>query len=218
MLSTRLCPLSPRISRGSGQHILLSLRPFSTISPRQACPKSSCAGKNTPSPASHNPGQDSNSNADTRSLLRASFWSSRPTWKRASINTLRCLVGCTIGDFSALWVLQTYLPGLGMGTIMGLSMASGISTSILLETMLLKHGPDKLPLPAAFRTATGMSLVSMLAMEAAENAVDWHLTGGVVAVQDPAFWAAAAVSIAAGFLAPLPYNYVRLRRWGRSCH
>lgn len=97
-------------------------------------------------------------------------------------------------------------------------MASGISTSIFLETMLLKHGPDKLPLRAAFRTATGMSLVSMIAMEAAENAVDWHLTGGVVAVQDPAFWAAAAVSIAAGFLAPLPYNYVRLRRWGRSCH
>lgn len=58
----------------------------------------------------------------------------------------------------------------------------------------------------------------MLAMEGAENAVDYHLTGGLVAFDDPAFWIAAAVSVSAGFLAPLPYNYVRLRRYGKACH
>jgi len=54
-------------------------------------------------------------------LSESAFWSCRGTWKRAGINTLRCLVGCTVGDFSALWTLQTYAPDLGMGTIMALS-------------------------------------------------------------------------------------------------
>ncbi|KAL3470326.1 hypothetical protein BJX99DRAFT_264318 [Aspergillus californicus] len=102
--------------------------------------------------------------------------------------------------------------------LMAASMASGITTSIILETVLLKHGADRLSWPRAARTAMGMSLVSMLAMEAAENAVDYHLTGGVVAFHEPQFWLAAAVSIGAGFLAPLPYNYLRLRKYGKACH
>ncbi|KAL3441525.1 hypothetical protein BJX65DRAFT_288384 [Aspergillus insuetus] len=146
------------------------------------------------------------------------FWSCRHTWRRAGINTLRCLVGCTVGDFSALWMVQTYTPDLGMGTIMAASMASGITTSIILETILLRRGADKLSWPMAARTAMGMSLVSMLAMEAAENLVDYHLTGGVVVLDDPKFWLAAAVSITAGFLTPLPYNYLRLKKYGKACH
>jgi hypothetical protein len=54
-------------------------------------------------------------------LSKRAFWSCRGTWRRAGVNTLRCLVGCTVGDFSALWTLQTYAPGLGMSTIMALS-------------------------------------------------------------------------------------------------
>ncbi|TIA55295.1 hypothetical protein D6C79_00527 [Aureobasidium pullulans] len=152
------------------------------------------------------------------SLFERAFWTCRGTWKRAGINTFRCLVGCTVGDFSALWALQTYAPELGTGTIMGLSMASGLSTSIALETGLLRWGKDKFPLNMAFKTAMGMSFISMLAMEMAENVVDYHLTGGVVALQDPRFWTAAIVSIAAGYLVPLPWNYYRLRRWGKACH
>jgi hypothetical protein len=96
--------------------------------------------------------------------------------------------------------------------------ASGLTTSMFLETVLLHLGRDRLPWLAAARTAAGMSLISMLTMEAAENAVDFHLTGGVVAIDSPAFWSAAAVSMAAGFLAPLPYNYIRLRKYGKACH
>lgn len=59
-----------------------------------------------------------------RSVRDPGFWMCRSTWNRAGINTLRCLVGCTIGDFSALWMLQTYHPGLGMGMIMGVSSKS----------------------------------------------------------------------------------------------
>ncbi|CAG8306985.1 unnamed protein product [Penicillium nalgiovense] len=152
------------------------------------------------------------------SALSLPFWTCRSTWERAGINTLRCLVGCTAGDFSSLWILQTYYPDMGMGSIMALSMASGITTSVILETILLRRGADQLSWPMAARTAMGMSMVSMLAMELAENAVDYHLTGGIVAFGDPKFWLAAVVSIGAGYLAPLPYNYLRLRKYGKSCH
>lgn len=65
-----------------------------------------------PCPSSHRPPQ---------SPLRIAFWSSRPVWRRALINTLRCLVGCTAGDFSAMWYLQYYHPDLGMGSTMAVS-------------------------------------------------------------------------------------------------
>lgn len=97
-------------------------------------------------------------------------------------------------------------------------MASGITTSVILETVLLRRGPDNLSWKKAAQTAMGMSMVSMVAMELAENAVDYHLTGGVVAFEDPLFWGAAVLSIGAGFLAPLPYNYARLRKYGKACH
>lgn len=97
-------------------------------------------------------------------------------------------------------------------------MASGITTSITLETILLRGGADQLSWPMVARTAMGMSMVSMVAMEMAENIVDYHLTGGQVNLEDPQFWMAAVVSIGAGFLAPLPYNYLRLRKHGKACH
>ncbi|KAE9371053.1 hypothetical protein N431DRAFT_441097 [Stipitochalara longipes BDJ] len=152
------------------------------------------------------------------STFSPQFWSSSLLWKRAGVNTLRCLVGCTLGDFSMMWFLQSQHPGLGIYTIMGLSMASGIASSMSLETLLLRYGIDRLGWRAAVTTAAGMSLVSMLSMEAVENIVDYHLMAGVVDFSDPKFWAAAAVSSCAGFLAPLPYNYIRLRKYGRACH
>jgi len=147
-----------------------------------------------------------------------SFWLSKQTWKRSAINTGRCLVGCSIGDLSTVWYLQSAYPDLGMATTMGLSMAAGITTSILLETTLLHLGHDRLPLKIAVRTATGMSMISMLAMEATENTVNYSLTGGCVDMGDPTFWAAAVLSTLAGFLVPLPYNYFRLRAYRKSCH
>lgn len=98
------------------------------------------------------------------------------------------------------------------------SVASGITTSIILETILLRRGADQLSWPMAARTAMGMSMVSMVAMELAENLVDYHLTGGQVNLADPQFWIAASLSMGVGFLAPLPYNYFRVRKHGRACH
>jgi Domain of unknown function (DUF4396) len=95
---------------------------------------------------------------------------------------------------------------------------SGVASSMTIETIMLRYGIDRLPWRAAATTAAGMSLVSMLSMEAVENMVDYHLMGGMVDFANPKFWAAAAISSCAGFLAPLPYNYARLRKYGRACH
>lgn len=142
-----------------------------------------------------------------------------------------------------MWYLQAFHPDIQMGAIMAISskymrrsydkfstfsgaltnvdvsaVASGLSTSLLLETVLLKFGRDRLPWLAAARTAFGMSMISMITMELVENLVDYNLTGGIVQFNGPMFWIAAVVSMMAGFLAPLPYNYHRLRKFGKACH
>lgn len=151
-------------------------------------------------------------------ITQLEFWQSTSAWRRAAINTFRCLIGCTAGDFSAMWSLQSFYPEIGIPSIMAISMASGLASSITLETVLLRYGKDRLETLAALKTALGMSLVSMLSMEAVSNVVDYHLTGGVVTFADPAFWGAALLSMGAGYLAPLPYNYLRLRKFGKACH
>ncbi|OAL22049.1 hypothetical protein AYO20_11285 [Fonsecaea nubica] len=173
------------------------------------------------------------------------FWTSKAIWTRSAINTFRCLVGCTSGDFSTMWYLQSAYPELDNVATMSVSSESmarntpytpllqldrpnyadqthlvtaGIMTSILLETTLLHFGRDRLLWKSAARTATGMSMISMLAMEAAENVIDYSLTGGCVDFESPYFWMAAGTSAVAGFLFPLPYNYFRLRAYRKSCH
>ena len=59
--------------------------------------------------------------ASTLSLSSHQFWRSSAVWRRAGVNTLRCLIGCTAGDFSAMWYLQSFHADLGLTTIMALS-------------------------------------------------------------------------------------------------
>ena len=91
-----------------------------------------------------------------------------------------------------------------------LAIINGILTSIALETVVLSR---QMPLKSAFRTAVGMSLISMVAMEAAMNIVDVLLTGGAVLT-----WWVVPIMLFAGFLTPLPYNYWRLKALGKACH
>ena len=133
------------------------------------------------------------------------FWTANDAWRRAGANTLRCLVGCSLGDLSALWLLQAYAPEIGVVAATAASCAAGITTSMLLETVVLR-ATERMPWTTAWRTAAGMSLISMLAMELAENAVELSLCGGNV-VSGPAFWQALPFALAAGYLVPLPYNY-----------
>ena len=93
---------------------------------------------------------------------------------------------------------------------MSLAIINGILTSIALETYILSR---QMPFKLAFQTAVGMSLISMVAMEAAMNLTDWLLTGGAILT-----WWVIPLMLSAGFLAPLPYNYWRLKALGKACH
>ncbi|MCY4590042.1 MAG: DUF4396 domain-containing protein [Alphaproteobacteria bacterium] len=137
-------------------------------------------------------------------------WHCRHTWHRASKNTAWCLLGCAIGDFGTIAFFQfTGIPWPTVA-IMALAIVNGLLTSIALETVILARQMD---IRAAFRTAIGMSFISMVAMETVMNAVDWALTGGAVLT-----WWVVPIMLVAGFVTPLPYNYWRLKALGRACH
>ena len=93
--------------------------------------------------------------------------------------------------------------------IMSLAIVNGLLTSIALETVILSR---QMAINLAFRTAIGMSLISMVSMEVAMNTVDVLLTGGARLT-----WWVMPIMLLAGFLTPLPYNYWRLKALGKGC-
>lgn len=137
-------------------------------------------------------------------------WSCRHSWHRASINTLWCLLGCSIGDFGTIAFFQFTGIGWPVWAIMSLAICNGLLTSVALETVILSR---QMALNLAFKTAIGMSFISMVAMEAAMNITDVMMTGGAILT-----WWVIPFMLLAGFLAPLPYNYWRLKALGKACH
>ena len=81
---------------------------------------------------------------------------------------------------------------------------------ILVETIILSK---QMLLSKAFRTAIGMSLISMISMEVAMNAVDWIILGEAKLV-----WWVIPIMLFVGFLTPWPYNYYRLKKYNIACH
>ena len=136
-------------------------------------------------------------------------WTCRHTWKRSSINTLWCLLGCSIGDFGTILFFQLNEISFPMLGIMTLAVINGLITSIILETIILSR---QMNLRDAFNTATGMSLISMISMEVAMNTVDVVFAGGVLVLWVIPFM------LLAGFVTPLPYNYYRLKKYNIACH
>jgi hypothetical protein len=137
-------------------------------------------------------------------------WKVRSTWTQASKNTLWCLIGCSIGDFGTIFFFQTTKIAFPMLGIMILAVFNGLITSIMLETFILSR---QMALNIAFKTAIGMSLISMVSMEVAMNIADLLLTGGAMLV-----WWALPIMWFVGFLTPLPYNYWRLQALNKACH
>ncbi|MFK7901720.1 MAG: DUF4396 domain-containing protein [Nitratireductor sp.] len=137
-------------------------------------------------------------------------WKCRHTWRQTCINTSWCLLGCSIGDFGTILYFQLTQTPWPTLAIMMLAIFNGLLTSIALETFILSR---QMQLKAAFNTAIGMSLISMISMEAAMNLVDWGLTGGAVLT----LWVV-PIMLIAGFITPLPYNYWRLKAHGKACH
>ena len=137
-------------------------------------------------------------------------WHCKNTWKTASYNTSWCLLGCAIGDLGTIAYFQFMGIDWPVWAIMSLAILNGLMTSIILETIIL----SRLMTPKlAFKTAVGMSLISMISMEVAMNVTDVMLTGGAVLT-----WWVIPIMLAAGFVTPLPYNYWRLKALGKACH
>jgi len=139
-------------------------------------------------------------------------WGDGDVWRKSANNTKWCLIGCSIGDFGTIAAFQFVFTDSGWSPmmIMALAMFNGIMTSIALETVILSA---QMALNEAFRVAIGMSLISMLSMEAAMNIVDLVLTGGAKLT-----WWVIVPMLVAGFLTPWPYNYWRLKKYDAACH
>ena len=141
-------------------------------------------------------------------------WRDGSIWKQSAHNTKWCLIGCSIGDFGTIAAFQfiPYLDALGWSTmsIMLLAIFNGIMTSIALETFILSA---QMALKEAFKVAIGMSLISMISMEAAMNITDVILTGGAMLT-----WWVIPIMLFVGFITPWPYNYWRLKKYGLACH
>ena len=137
-------------------------------------------------------------------------WKVRSTWTQASKNTLWCLIGCSIGDFGTIYFFQITKIAFPMLGIMLLAIINGLITSIMLETFILSR---QMALNLAFKTAIGMSLISMISMEVAMNVTDVLLIGGAMLV-----WWVIPIMLIVGFLTPLPYNYWRLQALNKACH
>ena len=137
------------------------------------------------------------------------FWLKKDKWKSSALNTLVCLVGCSIGDFGTILYFQFFTDMDSIMIIMPIAILNGILTSIILETILLL---GTMPFQEALRMATGMSLISMIAMELAMNFTDILLEGALVLSLSSII-----PVLFVGFIVPWPYNYWRLVKYNKSC-
>ena len=138
-------------------------------------------------------------------------WFCKHTWRRSAKNTAWCLLGCAIGDFGTILFFQlTQIPFPVLG-IMILAIINGLITSIILETIILMR--QGFEFNNALKTASGMSLISMISMEVMMNLTDFVLTGGAILT-----WWVIPIMLIVGFLTPWPYNYWRLKKYGINCH
>ena len=138
-------------------------------------------------------------------------WKCKSTWKKASINTLWCLLGCSIGDLGTILYFQINQIPWPVMSIMILAIINGLITSIILETIVLIRQNFKFN--QALKTALGMSFISMISMEIAMNITDVILTGGAMLT-----WWVVPIMLFVGFITPWPYNYWRLKKYNIACH
>ena len=138
-------------------------------------------------------------------------WKHKGTWKVSAKNTFWCLLGCAIGDFGTILFFQLSQIPFPVFGIMTLAIINGVITSIILETIILIR--QNFSFVNALKTASGMSLISMISMEITMNLTDYLLTGGAILN-----WWVIPIMLIVGFLTPWPYNYWRLKKFGIACH
>ena len=151
-----------------------------------------------------------NSTINTSTTSPSFHWKCRHTWQRSAKNTLWCLLGCSIGDFGTILFFQLSNISWPTLNIMVLAIINGLITSIALETIILFR---QMNIQQAFKTAIGMSFISMISMEVSMNTVDWIVVGGAEIV-----WWVVPIMLLVGFITPWPYNYWRLKKFNTACH
>lgn len=130
-------------------------------------------------------------------------------WYQSARNTFFCLLGCMTGDYAALFLLQHYYK-ITILLMLFVAVPAGLITSITLESLILLRQMDY---KKAIQTAFGMSIFSMILMEITANIIAMVLNNGQRLV-----WWVIIPSTVAGFFAAWPYNYYRLKRFGKACH
>ena len=146
-------------------------------------------------------------------------WKDGDVWRQSAHNTKWCLIGCSIGEFATLyyysfsgitsdlemfsnwWYFYAILP-----------LINGLATSVMLETGIMMKG--QMDFRNALSTALGMSFISMLMMEIAMEITDLLFTSGTLGMNPIAI----PFMLVVGFLTPWPYNYWRLKKFGKACH
>ena len=146
-------------------------------------------------------------------------WNDKSIWARSAKNTTWCLIGCSIGEFGTL--IYYSLSGLTSDVLIFsplwyfyaiLPLVNGLVTSIILETIILMR--NQMYFSIALKTALGMSFISMLVMEVTMELTDLIFTQGRLKMD----YRVIPLMLLLGFLAPWPYNYWRLKKYGLSCH
>ena len=129
------------------------------------------------------------------------------------------MIGCSIGEFGTLayYSYSGIAADLEMYSNMWyffaiLPLINGLITSVLLETAILMR--TQLDFKNALSTALGMSFISMLMMEIAMEITDLLFTSGELGLMPIAI----PFMLLVGFLTPWPYNYWRLKKFGKACH
>ena len=146
-------------------------------------------------------------------------WGDKAVWGQSASNTKWCLIGCSIGEFGTLAAYSYYNVGDKIGfdnvyyyPMLLLPLINGLITSVLLETGILMK--SQMDFSNAFKTAMGMSFIGMLMMEIAMEITDLLFTGGQLGMN----YYAIPFMLLVGFLTPWPYNYWRLKKYGKACH
>ncbi|HEX8024899.1 MAG TPA: DUF4396 domain-containing protein [Candidatus Limnocylindrales bacterium] len=117
--------------------------------------------------------------------------------------TVHCLTGCAIGEVA----------GLVLSNLLNLAVLPSIVVSIALS-FVFGYGLTIRPLLAAampfrqaFRIAIASDTVSLVAMEATDNAIVLAVPGAMTAnLNDLLFWASLALSLVVAFAVALPIN------------
>jgi len=117
--------------------------------------------------------------------------------------TTHCLTGCAIGEVG----------GLVVSSLLNLAVAPSIVLSIVLS-FVFGYGLTMRPLLGsgmalgrAFRIAIASDTVSLVAMEATDNAIVLAVPGAMTAgLLDLLFWGSLALSLAIAFVVALPVN------------